>query len=171
MYAGGSAGANATYHANRNGLDKYAIIPRMLVNANNRSLDVRLLITFSKYKGDVFKTTIFGVKCPSPIFIAPIGVQATFHGDAEFPPTRAGQKFSIPFITSAASFLAVSNKSPKHNGDGYQWYKLYWSARSLRNYKALPRPRTNDITLLILARAKSNSIKAPVVTLDTMMLG
>ena len=46
MYAGGSAGTNATYRANRKGLDKYAIIPRMLVKANNRNLEVRSLINF-----------------------------------------------------------------------------------------------------------------------------
>lgn len=41
MYAGGSAGTNATYRANLKGLEKYAIIPRMLVNATKRNLEVR----------------------------------------------------------------------------------------------------------------------------------
>jgi len=40
MYAGGSAGTNSTYRANLRAFDKYGIIPRMLVNANKRSLEV-----------------------------------------------------------------------------------------------------------------------------------
>lgn len=40
MYAGGSAGTNSTYRANLRAFDKYGIIPRMLVNANQRSLEV-----------------------------------------------------------------------------------------------------------------------------------
>ena len=43
MYAGGSAGTGSTYRANLQAFNKYAIIPRMLVNANQRSLEVRYL--------------------------------------------------------------------------------------------------------------------------------
>ena len=39
MYAGGSAGTYSTYRANLRAFDRYAIIPRMLVNANKRSLE------------------------------------------------------------------------------------------------------------------------------------
>lgn len=41
MYAGGSAGTGATDRANVRAFEKYAIIPRMLVNATMRSLEVR----------------------------------------------------------------------------------------------------------------------------------
>ncbi|RDB14649.1 putative lactate 2-monooxygenase PB1A11.03 [Hypsizygus marmoreus] len=141
MYAGGSAGTNSTYRANRKALDKYAIIPRMLVNATVRSLE----------------TTIFGVKYPSPIFIAPIGVQGIFHGDAELAPARAGQKLGVPFIMSTASSRSIEEVG-KANGDGHRWYQLYW-------------PRTNDVTLSILKRAKDSGFSTLVVTLDTMVLG
>jgi len=40
MYAGGSAGTGSTYQANRQAFEKYGIIPRMLVNASTRSLEV-----------------------------------------------------------------------------------------------------------------------------------
>jgi lactate 2-monooxygenase len=40
MYAGGSAGTGSTYRANLRAFDKYGIIPRMLVNATRRSLEV-----------------------------------------------------------------------------------------------------------------------------------
>jgi len=44
------------------------------------------------------------------------------------------------------------------NGDGYRWYQLYW-------------PRTNEVTLSLLKRAKASNFKGLVVTLDTMTLG
>lgn len=42
MYAGGSAGSNSTYRANLRAFEKWGIIPRMLRDANNRTLEVRV---------------------------------------------------------------------------------------------------------------------------------
>jgi isopentenyl diphosphate isomerase/L-lactate dehydrogenase-like FMN-dependent dehydrogenase len=42
MYAGGSAGTSSTYHANLAAFEKYRIVPRMLVDATTRSLEVGL---------------------------------------------------------------------------------------------------------------------------------
>lgn len=41
MYAGGSAGTNSTYRANLRAFEKFRIIPRMLVDASVRNLEVR----------------------------------------------------------------------------------------------------------------------------------
>ncbi|KAG6818951.1 hypothetical protein H0H93_016913 [Arthromyces matolae] len=141
LYAGGSAGTGATERANRKGLDRFAIVPRMLVNATQRSLE----------------TTIFGVTHSSPVFIAPIGVQGIFHGDAELAPASVGGKLGIPFILSTASSRSMEEVA-KANGNGHRWYQLYW-------------PRTNDVTLSLLKRAKENGFTALVVTLDTMTIG
>ncbi|KAF8158432.1 oxidoreductase [Crassisporium funariophilum] len=141
MYAGGSAGTNSTYRANLRAFEKFGIIPRMLVNATKRSLE----------------TTIFGVTYPSPIIIAPIGVQAIFAPDAEFNPARAGKVVGVPYILSTAASRTIEEIA-EANGDGHRWYQLYW-------------PRTNDVTLSLLKRAKDNKYEALVVTLDTMGLG
>ncbi|KAF5315223.1 hypothetical protein D9619_007250 [Psilocybe cf. subviscida] len=141
MYAGGSAGTNSTYRANLRAFEKFGIIPRMLVNATNRNLE----------------TTIFGVTYPSPVLIAPIGVQAIFHPDAEFSPARAGKALGIPYILSTAASRSIEEVA-RENGDGHRWYQLYW-------------PRNNDVTLSLLKRAKENNYTALIVTLDTMSLG
>ncbi|KDR82554.1 hypothetical protein GALMADRAFT_237926 [Galerina marginata CBS 339.88] len=141
MYAGGSAGTNSTYRANLRAFEKWGIIPRMLVNATRRSLE----------------TTIFGVTHSAPIFIAPIGVQAIFHPDAEFNAARAGKALGIPFMLSTAASRTIEEVA-EANGDGYRWYQLYW-------------PRTNEVTLSLLSRAKAANFSALVVTLDTMSLG
>ncbi|KAF9568745.1 oxidoreductase [Agrocybe pediades] len=141
MYAGGSAGTNATYRANLDAFNKWGIIPRMLVDATTRNLE----------------TTIFGVTHSSPIFIAPIGVQTIFAPDAEFNPARAGKALGVPFILSTASSRSIEEVA-EANGDGYRWYQLYW-------------PINNDVTLSLLKRAKESNYKALVITLDTMGLG
>jgi len=45
------------------------------------------------------------------------------------------------------------------------------ASQLLQNSNAPSRPRTNDVTLSLLARAKFNGFKALVVTLDTLVLG
>ncbi|KAJ7205172.1 oxidoreductase [Mycena pura] len=141
MYAGGSAGTNSTYSANLRAFERYRLVPRMLVDASTRSIE----------------TTIFGVTHPSPILIAPIGVQGIFTEDAELAPARAGQKLRIPFIMSTASSRPIEAVAAA-NGDGHRWFQLYW-------------PKTDEVTLSLLARAKAAGFAALVVTLDTMLIG
>ncbi|KAJ6455451.1 oxidoreductase [Mycena sanguinolenta] len=141
MYAGGSAGTNSTYRANLRAFEKYRIVPRMLVDATTRSLE----------------TTVFGVKHPSPIFIAPIGVQGIFTESAELAAATAAKNLDIPFIMSTASSRSIEDVA-EANGDGHRWYQLYW-------------PATNEVILSLLGRAKASGFTALVVTLDTMLLG
>ena len=126
MYAGGSAGTNSTYRANLRAFNKYGIIPRMLVNANQRSLEVCMSSStgFSPTLNEL-QTTIFGVVHPSPILMAPIGVQSLFHPDAEFNPARAGKALGVPFILSTASSRTIEQVA-EANGDGHRWFQLYW---------------------------------------------
>ncbi|EDR13677.1 uncharacterized protein LACBIDRAFT_230911, partial [Laccaria bicolor S238N-H82] len=142
LYAYGSAGTNSTYRANQRAFQKFGIIPRMLVNATRRSLE----------------TTIFGVTHPSPILVAPIGVQAIFAEEAELNPARAAGKLKIPFILSTAASRTIEEVAEANGPDSHRWFQLYW-------------PRTNDVTLSLLNRAKASGYKALVVTLDTMGLG
>ncbi|KAJ7599927.1 oxidoreductase [Mycena floridula] len=141
MYANGNAGTWATYNGNLRAFQKYTIIPRMLVDASKRNLE----------------TTIFGVKHSGPIFMAPIGVQGIFTAEGELAPARAARALGVPFILSTASSRSIEEVA-EANGDGHRWYQLYW-------------PKTNEITLSVLRRAKANGYKALVVTLDTFAIG
>jgi isopentenyl diphosphate isomerase/L-lactate dehydrogenase-like FMN-dependent dehydrogenase len=71
------------------------------------------------------QTTIFGVLHPSPILMAPIGVQCIFHPDAEFNPARAGKALKVPFILSTATSRTIEEVA-EANGDGHRWFQLYW---------------------------------------------
>lgn len=141
MYAGGSAGTCSTYTANLRAFEKYRLIPRMLVNATTRSL----------------RTTLFSTTFSSPLLLAPIGVQALFHPSAELAPAHAAHALGIPLIMSTASSRSIESVAHA-NADGERWYQLYW-------------PRTDAVTLSILARAKASGFRVLVVTLDTMTLG
>ena len=71
------------------------------------------------------QVTLFGVKYPSPILMAPIGVQAICHPDGESASARAAKNLGIPYILSTASSRSMEEIA-KENGDGHRWYQLYW---------------------------------------------
>jgi lactate 2-monooxygenase len=71
------------------------------------------------------QVTIFGVKHPSPLFIAPVGVQGIWHADAELATARAAKNVGVPFILSTAASRSIEEVA-RANGDGYRWYQLYW---------------------------------------------
>lgn len=142
LYTFGNAGTWNTYRSNLEALEQWRIIPRMLRDATHRNLD----------------TTLFGVKLPSPILIAPVGVQGILHKDGELATATAAANVNVPYVMSAASSRSIEAVA-KANGDGgHRWYQLYW-------------PKTNEVTLSILRRAKESGFTALVVTLDTFLLG
>ncbi|THG99093.1 hypothetical protein EW026_g3182 [Hermanssonia centrifuga] len=141
MYVFGSAGTYAAYAANRQELDKWKIIPRMLRDATVRDLD----------------TTLFGVKYKSPIIVAPVGVQGIVHADGEIATATAANNVGVTYVMSTASTRTIESVG-KANGSGHRWYQLYW-------------PVDKDATLSLLQRAKASGFTALIVTLDTMLLG
>jgi lactate 2-monooxygenase len=100
--------------------------------------------------------TLFGVKYPTPILMAPVGVQAIFHEDREIGLSKVCAEVGVPYILSTAASSTIEEVA-KSSGDGKRWYQLYW-------------PRNNDITLSLLKRAKENGYTALIVTLDTWSL-
>lgn len=140
-YVNGSAGSSATYEANLTSLARWKIIPRMLKDATVRDLSI----------------TLFGKKLPSPVIIAPVGVQGIIHGDAELATARAAKNLRLPFTLSTASTRSIEDVAAA-NEDGQRWFQLYW-------------PKSDDITVSLLKRAKTNGYSVLVVTLDTQLLG
>lgn len=140
-YVAGNAGTFSTYKANRDAFNDWKIIPRMLVDATHRSLE----------------TTIFGVRHSSPLIIAPIGVQGMTHPEGDLASARAAAKVGIPYTFSSAA-TRTPEQIAQANGNGHRFYQLYW-------------PKSPDITLSLLSRAKKAGYSALIVTLDTMLLG
>ena len=128
MYTFGSAGTWATDVANKKALESWKIVPRMLVDATNRKLEVRIsfkglgtfLHSFS------YQTTIFGVKYPVPVFLAPVGVQGILHADGEIASARAAANVGVPYIMSTAASRSIEDVAAANGPNGHRWYQLYW---------------------------------------------
>ncbi|KAH9938967.1 FMN-dependent alpha-hydroxy acid dehydrogenase [Epithele typhae] len=141
LYVFGSAGSCATELANRRAFERWAFIPNMLVDASDRNME----------------TTLFGVKYKSPLLLAPIGVHGLLHPEGETETAKAAARMEVPMICSSASTRSLEVVATA-NGNGPRWYQLYW-------------PRSEELTLSLLSRAKACGFTACVVTLDTMCMG
>ncbi|KAG2121565.1 FMN-dependent alpha-hydroxy acid dehydrogenase [Suillus cothurnatus] len=142
MYTFGSAGTCSTDAANKRAFNRWKIVPAMLKDCTNRNVE----------------TTILGEKFHAPLFIAPVGVQGILHADGELATARAAAACGIPYIMSSASSRSIEDIAKANGPNGQRWYQLYW-------------PRSDDITISLLNRAKAAGFSALVITLDTMLLG
>ena len=123
--------------------EKWGLVPRMMVDASKRDLSIEL----------------FGMRLPSPIFMAPIGVLGICaqdgHGDLA---TRAGggddRRADGRLDALQRSLEAVA----KAIGDGTGFFQLYT-------------PTDRELAESFVHRAEAAGFKAIVVTLDTWTLG
>ncbi|GAA2815490.1 lactate 2-monooxygenase [Crossiella cryophila] len=139
-YVAGGAGSGATVRANREAFDRWRLVPRMLRDATDRDLS----------------TTVLGQQLPAPILLAPVGVQAIVHPDAESATARAAAGLGLPMILSTASSTSIEEVAAA-SGEGPRWYQLYW-------------PNDDEVCASLLRRAKAAGYTALVVTLDTWTL-
>jgi len=140
-YIAGGAGSEDTMQANKDAFKQWRILPRMLRDVSNRSL----------------QSNILGVDLPAPLLLAPIGVQSIAHPEAEVAVARASVKTRIPMILSTASSKTLEEVASAA-GDMPRWFQLYWG-------------RDPELTASFLTRAERAGFGAIVVTLDTNLLG
>lgn len=80
LYVASNAGMSLTAHANREAFYRWRILPRMLVDTNERDLSVEL----------------FGRRIPSPICIAPIGLNGIYNPLGELAPAKVAGELGEP---------------------------------------------------------------------------
>jgi lactate 2-monooxygenase len=159
-YIQGGAGRGKTIRANREAFDEWRIVPRMLRDVSERSLE----------------RTVLGTRLPAPVLLAPIGVQTVAHPDGELASARAAAHVGLPLIVSTAASHTIEQiaeaagaltGTPKGStphsggqaaGEHVCWYQLYW-------------PRDRELARSFIGRAESAGHEAIVVTLDTWLLG
>lgn len=140
-YIRGGAGEGQAMASNRAAFSRWSIIPRVLKLTSPRDLSV----------------TLFGHKYETPVVMAPIGVQAWFHPDAEPGTATACANLGVPYTLSTASSTSIEALVAAVP-EGPKWFQLYW-------------PMDEDITASILSRAKASGFRVLLVTLDTWTLG
>ncbi|MCC5810982.1 MAG: alpha-hydroxy-acid oxidizing protein [Ectothiorhodospiraceae bacterium] len=138
-YVAGGAG-EITMNANRKAFDNYRILPRMLTDVSERDMSVEL----------------FGHRYPSPLLLAPIGVQGIIRPEAELAVAKAAASMQVPLILSTVSSHSMDAIAEAMR-DAPRWFQLYW-------------PKSDALAESFVQRAEKLGYQAIVVTLDTKMM-
>lgn len=100
-----------TLRANREGFLKFQLRPRRLVDVSKVDMSVDIL----------------GVKYPTPIVLAPVGGQRSFHDEGEVASARAAKVGGHLQILSTATSLGIEDVTAARGAP--LWYQLYASNR------------------------------------------
>ncbi|MCW2663911.1 MAG: Lactate 2-monooxygenase [Mycobacterium sp.] len=142
-YVAGGAGDERTQRANVTAFDNWGLVPRMFVGAKERDLSVDL----------------FGLKLPSPVFMAPIGVIGLCaqdrHGDLAA--ARAAARTGVPMVGSTLMADPMEQVAAELR-DTPGFFQLYT-------------PTDRDLAASLVHRAEAAGYKGIVVTLDTWVTG
>ena len=142
-YVQGGCGDEYTQAANATAFSHWGMVPRMMVDTTTRDLSTRL----------------FGRALPSPLFMAPIGVNGicTDDGHGDLAAARASAETGVPFCASTLANDPLEDVRAAC-GDTPALFQLYTS-------------RNTDVAASIVARAETAGYAALVVTLDTWVTG
>lgn len=142
-YVQGGCGDEHTQDENVRAFHHWGMVPRMMVDTTHRDLSVDM----------------FGMRLPSPVFMAPIGVTGMMsqdqHGDLAA--ARAAAATGVPLT---ASTLSNDPLEAVHAacGDTPAMFQLYT-------------PRDRELAESLMRRAEAAGYRAIVVTLDTWVTG
>lgn len=142
-YVAGGAGDENTQRSNRTAFDRWGLMPRMMVGAKDRDLTVDL----------------FGMKLPSPIFMAPVGVAGicSQSGRGDLEAARAAARTGVPMMVSTLTEDPIEDVAAEF-GDTPGFFQLYT-------------PTDRDLAASFVHRAEAAGYKGLVVTLDTWIPG
>ena len=140
-YIAGGAGSERTMTASRAAFARWQVWPRPLRDVAQRDLGVDFL----------------GVRRPTPLLLAPLGVMEMAHADADLAVARAAASLGVPYTLSNQASFPMEQVADAAPG-GARLFQLYWSA-------------SDDLNRSLLARAEASGCEAIVVTLDTHLLG
>ena len=142
-YVAGGAGSEHTQRANVSAFRQWGLIPRMFVGATQRDLSVDL----------------FGMKLPSPLLMAPIGVigLCAQDGHGDLATAAAAARTGVPMIASTLSVDPLEDVAAQFGGTP-GFFQLYT-------------PTDRDLAASLVSRAEAAGYRGIVVTLDTWLTG
>ena len=142
-YVQGGCGDEFTQRNNADAFRHWGMTPRMMVDCSRRDLSIEL----------------FGMRLPSPIFMAPVGVIGicTQDGHGDLAAARASAETGVPLMAST-----LSNDPLEHVagalGETPGFFQLYT-------------PKDKALAESLVRRAEAAGYKGIVVTLDTWVTG
>ncbi|QTC91937.1 alpha-hydroxy-acid oxidizing protein [Brevundimonas goettingensis] len=142
-YVQGGCGDELTQRRNAEAFGHWGLVPRMMVDCSARDLSVDL----------------FGMKLPSPLFMAPIGVTGlcTQDGHGDLAAARAAAQTGVPLVVSTLTNDPLEDVAAAM-GDTPGLFQLYT-------------PKDPELAASLVGRAEAAGYKAIVVTLDTWVTG
>ncbi|WP_294312680.1 alpha-hydroxy-acid oxidizing protein [uncultured Sphingomonas sp.] len=142
-YVQGGCGDEFTQDRNAAAFRHWGMVPRMMVDCSTRDLSIDL----------------FGLRLPSPIFMAPIGVTGlmTPDGHGDLAAARAAAETRVPLVASTLSNDPLEDVA-QAMGDTPGFFQLYT-------------PKDRDLAASLVSRAEAAGYKGIVVTLDTWVTG
>lgn len=142
-YVAGGAGDERTQRINVTVFESWGLIPRMFVGAAERDLSIDM----------------FGMRLPSPIFMAPIGVIGICdqNGHGDLASARAAAATGVPMMVSTLTADPLEDVAAEFGGTP-GFFQLYT-------------PKDRDLAASLVQRAEAAGYKAIVVTLDTWVPG
>ncbi|GAA5909765.1 hypothetical protein JCM5296_002305 [Sporobolomyces johnsonii] len=143
-YATSNAGSSWTHYANREAFYRHRIVPRMLVDTNQRDMSCTLKLGTKTFTFD------------APIGFAPIGINKIYHPLGELNSAHVARDLRLPYCLSTAGSQSIPDVA-EANGDGTRFFQLYW-------------PHDEELTISILKQAISSGFQACFLTLDTWQL-
>ncbi|MFE2727448.1 alpha-hydroxy-acid oxidizing protein [Kitasatospora sp. NPDC059327] len=142
-YVAGGAGDESTQRANVTAFERYGLMPRMMVGAARRDLSVDL----------------FGLRLPSPLFMAPVGVigLCAQDGHGDLATARAAARSGVPMIASTLTVDPMEQVAAEF-GATPGFFQLYT-------------PTDRALAESLVHRAEAAGFHGIVITLDTWLTG
>ncbi|KAK7511250.1 FMN-dependent dehydrogenase [Phyllosticta citriasiana] len=140
-YVASNAGLSHTHTANRQAFYRHRIVPRMLVDTNNRDT----------------VTTIFGHRVAAPIGFAPIGINKIYHPHGELPVAKVAGELRLPYCLSTAGSQPIEDVGRANGEGGVRFFQLYMG-------------HDDELTASLLRRAVDSGFETCILTLDTWQL-
>jgi len=142
-YVAGGAGDERTQRANVTAFERWGLMPRMFVGANERDLSVEM----------------FGMKLPAPVFMAPIGVigMCAQDGHGDLATARAAAITGVPMVASVFAADPLEDVAAEF-GSTPGFFQLYV-------------PKDRELAASLVQRADAAGYQAIVVTLDQPVTG
>jgi lactate 2-monooxygenase len=142
-YVQGGCGDEFTQDNNAHAFRHWGMTPRMMVDCSRRDLSVEL----------------FGMRLPSPVFMAPVGVIGicTQDGHGDLAAARASAETGVPLMASTLSNDPLESVAGAL-GETPGFFQLYT-------------PKDKALAESLVRRAEAAGYKGIVVTLDTWVTG
>jgi lactate 2-monooxygenase len=142
-YVAGGCGDEHTQETNASAFHRWGMVPRMMVDCAVRDLSIEL----------------FGHRYPTPLFMAPIGLNgdATRDKDGDLAAARASAETGVPFFASTLANHPMEEVK-EACGDTPAFFQLYT-------------PKHKGLAESLIHRAEQAGYSALVVTLDTWVTG